>query len=175
MIALRRVAFWLLRNTDNAGDHMILPPEARFMTKKILIVEDNQDCCELLVLLLRGTGYEATGVHSGVEAIAHTQKSRPDLIFMDLGLPDLDGIATAAAIRQNPDTCNIPIVALSARLEDTWRAKALNAGMTLYMTKPAAPQAIIRAVKELTNKNSEDQEFSPPLNLSPDALDEPPL
>lgn len=128
------------------------------MSKKILIVEDNQDCCELLSLLLRGTGYEATGVHTGVEAIAHARNNHPDLIFMDLGLPDLDGIATAAAIKQNPDTCDIPIVALSARLEDVWRAKALNAGMTLYLTKPAAPQAIIRAINELTNKVSEDQE-----------------
>jgi CheY-like chemotaxis protein len=130
------------------------------MTKKILIVEDNQDCCELLVLLLRRTGYEAIGVHSGAEAIAYARNSHPDLIFMDLGLPDLDGIGTALAIKQNPDTCEIPIVALSARLEDTWRAKALNAGMTMYLAKPAAPQTIIRAVEQLTNKNSIDQKYS---------------
>ena len=129
------------------------------MNKKILIVEDNQDCCELLVLLLQGAGYETIGVHSGAEAITRTRENAPDLIFMDLGLPDLDGVATAAAIKENPDTCHIPIIALSARLEDTWRAKALNSGMTLYLTKPAPPQAIIRAVEELIGKVSEDQEF----------------
>lgn len=128
------------------------------MTKKILIVEDNRDCCELLVLLLRGAGFETTGVHSGAEAISHTRNNRPDVIFMDLGLPDLDGIATAAAIKQNPDTSNIPIVALSARLEDTWRAKALNAGMTLYLTKPAEPQVIIRAVNNLIARDAKNQE-----------------
>ena len=142
------------------------------MTKKILIVEDNQDCCELIVLLLRGTGYEATGVHTGAEAIAHAHKSHPDLIFMDLGLPDLDGVETAAAIKQNPDTRDIPIVGLSARLEDTWRAKALNAGMTVYLTKPTAPHAIIKAVKELTKKHSEDHKYCSAQSLRSDALAE---
>jgi CheY-like chemotaxis protein len=78
---------------------------------------------------------------------------------MDIGLPGSDSIATAAAIKQNPDTSDIPIVALSARLEDSWKAKALNAGMNLYLTKPAAPQAIIKAVNDLTNNDSEDEEF----------------
>ena len=128
------------------------------MTKKILIVEDNRDCCELLVLLLRGAGFEAIGVHTGAEAIAHTRNNPPDVIFMDLGLPDLDGVATAAAIRQNPDTSKIPIVALSARLEDTWRAKALNAGMTLYLTKPAEPQMIIRVVNNLAASDAKNRE-----------------
>jgi CheY-like chemotaxis protein len=123
------------------------------MSKRILVVEDNRDCCELLVILLRGTGYNADGVHSGAEAIAYTRASRPDVIFMDLGLPDLDGIATATAIKQDPDTCSVPIIGLSARLEDAWRAKALNAGMALYLTKPAAPQAILRAVSEVINKD----------------------
>lgn len=129
------------------------------MTKKILIVDDNHDCCELFVLLLRGAGYETTAVHGGAEAIAHVRKGHPDLIFMDIGLPGSDSIATAAAIKQNPDTSDIPIVALSARLEDSWKAKALNAGMNLYLTKPAAPQAIIKAVNDLTNNDSEDEEF----------------
>lgn len=130
------------------------------MSKKILIVEDNCDCCDLLVMLVRGAGYDAAGVHSGAEAIAYTRISRPDVIFMDLGLPGLDGIATATAMKQNPDTRDIPIVALSARLEDTWRVRALNAGMALYLTKPAAPQLILKAVHQLTSKRPERQDHS---------------
>lgn len=143
------------------------------MTKKILIVEDNRDCCELLVLLLRGAGFETAGVHSGAEAIAHTRENRPDVIFMDLGLPGLDGIATTAAIKQNPDTSDIPIVAFSARLEDAWRAKALNAGMALYLTKPAAPDAILRAVNILTAGEAKDQEFCSARRTSRDLLANP--
>jgi CheY-like chemotaxis protein len=147
------MAFWLLRDKAETQCLYSSTEGLLFMSKKVLVVEDNHDCCELLVILLCGEGYDATGVHSGAEAIVHIRINRPDVIFMDLGLPNLDGIATATAIKQNPDTGDIPIIALSARLEDTWRRRALNAGMTLYLTKPAAPQVIIRAVHELTEKN----------------------
>jgi CheY-like chemotaxis protein len=129
------------------------------MIKKILIAEDNRDCCELLVFLLRRTGYEAVGVQSGEDAIAHALSDQPDLIFMDLGLPGIDGIAAAAAIKQNPETAGIPIVALSARLEQTWKTKALQAGMTMYLTKPAAPHAIINIIEQLTHANSKDHGY----------------
>ena len=129
------------------------------MTKRILIAEDNADCCELLVFLLRRTGYEALGVQTGEDAIAHALSNQPDLIFMDLGLPGIDGIAATAAIKQNPKTAGIPIVALSARLEQTWKAKALHAGMIMYLTKPAAPHAIIRIIERLTNADSADHEY----------------
>ena len=129
------------------------------MIKKILIAEDNPDCCELLVFLLRRTGYEAVGVQIGEDAIVRALSSHLDLIFMDLGLPGIDGIAAATAIKQNPETAGIPIVALSARLEQTWKAKALNAGMTMYLTKPAAPSAIIRIIEQLTNADSADREY----------------
>ncbi len=126
------------------------------MIKKILIAEDNRDCCELLVFLLRRTGYDTVGVQSGEEAVARALSDHPNLIFMDLGLPGLDGIAAATAIKQNPKTADIPIVALSARLEQTWKAKALSAGMIMYMTKPAAPHAITRVIEQLTRTESTD-------------------
>ncbi len=129
------------------------------MIKKILIAEDNPDCCELLVFLLCRTGHEAVGVQTGEDAIAHALNSHPDLIFMDLGPPGIDGIAAAAAIKQNPETAGIPIVALSARLEQTWKAKALQAGMTRYLTKPAAPHAIIKIIEQLTNADSADHGY----------------
>ncbi len=128
------------------------------MIKKILIAEDNPDCCELLVFLLRRTGYETVGVRSGEDAIAYALSDHPDLIFMDLGLPGLDGIAAATVIKQNPKTAGIPIVALSARLEQTWKAKALRAGMTMYLTKPAAPHTITRIIEQLTPPDSADRE-----------------
>ncbi len=139
------------------------------MIKKILIAEDNPDCCELLVFLLRRTGYDAAGVQSGEEAIAHALSDHPDLIFMDLGLPGLDGIAAATAIKQNPKTARIPIVALSARLEQTWKAKALSAGMTMYLTKPAAPHAILRIIEQLTRADSTPHQPSS-VETAPEAL-----
>jgi len=124
------------------------------MTKKILIVEDNHDCCEFLAFLVRRLGYEAIAVHTGEEAIVRAMATHPDLIFMDLGLPGIDGIEAAAAIKQHPDTAGITIVALSARSEETWKEKALDAGMTTYLSKPAPPAAIKETIEKFINKDS---------------------
>ena len=124
------------------------------MTKKILIVEDNHDCCELLAFLVRRLGYDAIPVHTGEEAIARAITTHPDLIFMDLGLPGIDGIEAAAAIRQHPDTAGIPIVALSARSQETWEKKALDAGMAMYLSKPAPPAAIKETIEKFINQDS---------------------
>lgn len=129
------------------------------MSKKILIAEDNRDCCELLVFLLRAAGCEVAGVHTGKDAIARALSDHPDLIFMDLGLPGIDGIAAATAIKENPKTAGIPIVALSARLEQSWKAKALHAGMTMYLTKPTEPSAIIKIIERLTTAGSTDRAY----------------
>lgn len=124
------------------------------MTKKILIVEDNHDCCEFLAFLVRRLGYEAIPVHTGEEAIVRTMTTHPELIFMDLSLPGIGGIEAAAAIKQHPDIAGIPIVALSARSEETWKEKALDAGMTIYLSKPAPPAAIKETIEKFINKNS---------------------
>jgi CheY-like chemotaxis protein len=124
------------------------------MIKKILIVEDNHDCCEFLAFLVRRLGYEAIPVHTGEEAIVRAIATHPDLIFMDLGLPGIDGIEAAAAIKQHPDTVGIPIVALSARSEQAWTEKALNAGITMYLSKPAPPAAIKETIEKFINKDS---------------------
>lgn len=124
------------------------------MTKKILIVEDNHDCCEFLAFLVRRLGYEAIPVHTGEEAIVRAIAAHPDLIFMDLGLPGIDGIEAAAAIKQHPDTAGIPIVALSACSEERWKEKALDAGMTMYLSKPAPPAEIKETIEKFFNKDS---------------------
>lgn len=124
------------------------------MTKKILIVEDNHDCCEFLTFLVRRLGYEAIPVHTGEEAIVRAIAAHPDLIFMDLGLPGIDGIEAAAAIKQHPDTAGIPIVALSACSEERWKEKALDAGMTMYLSKPAPPAEIKETIEKFFNKDS---------------------
>jgi CheY-like chemotaxis protein len=124
------------------------------MSKRILIVEDNHDCCELLAFLVRRLGYDAISVHTGEEAIARAITNCPDLIFMDLGLPGIDGIEAAAAIKRHPDTAGIPIIALSARSEVTWEEKAMDAGMAMYLSKPAAPAAIKQAIEKFFNQES---------------------
>ncbi len=121
------------------------------MAKRILIVEDNDHLREILSSVLRNSGYAISAAATGAQAIEKAVSSEPDLILLDLDLPDITGIDAAQAIRKNPTTAHIPIIACSALSGWEWREKALHAGMVDYLQKPI-PFAVIKAKIE---------EFSP--------------
>jgi CheY-like chemotaxis protein len=90
------------------------------MTKKILIVEDNNDSLEILGLRVTNFGYKAIKARNSKEAIACAEAEPPDLIFMDLDLPDVDGVKTTAILKQNPKTAQIPVAPAETKsTEDT--------------------------------------------------------
>jgi CheY-like chemotaxis protein len=80
--------------------------------KKILIVEDNKDSREILGLFVTKFGHQVIKASNSKEAITYAEAEYPDLIFMDLDLPDADGIKTTAILKKNPKTSHIPVVAL---------------------------------------------------------------
>ena len=123
------------------------------MTKKILIVEDNNDSLEILGLRLTNFGYEAIKARNSKEAIAYAEGEGPDLIFMDLDLPDVDGVKTTAILKQNPKTARIPIVALTAWMSELWREKALKVGIVGYLLKPVTPQTLRQTIEQFTNRS----------------------
>jgi CheY-like chemotaxis protein len=77
-------------------------------------VEDNNDSLEILGLRVTKFGYEAIKARNNKEAITYAEAERPDLIFMDKDLPDVDGVKTTAILKQNPKTSHIPVVAITA-------------------------------------------------------------
>ena len=91
------------------------------MKKKILIVEDNNDSLEILGLRVTKFGYEAIKARNSEEAITCAEAERPDLIFMDMDLPDVDGVKTTAILKQNPKTSHIPVVAITAWISALWQ------------------------------------------------------
>ena len=122
------------------------------MKQKILIVEDNTDCRRILVFYLELTGYTALEAQNGEQAIACSLADRPDIIFMDLGLPDVDGAQAASMIKQNPDTAHIPIVAVTAWDTGLWKEKAIKAGIGKYLVKPVSPLILKESIEELTEE-----------------------
>jgi CheY-like chemotaxis protein len=124
------------------------------MKEKILIVEDNAEFCEFLAYLLHSIGYEPIGIGSGEEAVARARSDRPAIILMDIKLPGMDGVEAATAIKQDPDTSEIPIVALSAYISEEWQQKAFDAGIRTYLTKPAPPETIRETIKLIVNRES---------------------
>lgn len=88
------------------------------------------------------------------EAITIAEAELPDLIFMDLDLPDLDGIKTSAVLKQNRKTSHIPIVALTAWISELWREKASRVGIETYLLKPTSPQTLKQTIEEFTATRS---------------------
>ncbi len=121
------------------------------MKKKILIVEDNKDSLEILGLRVTAIGYQVIKARNSKEAIAFAEAEGPDLIFMDMELPDADGIKTTATLKQNPKTSHIPVVALTAWMCELWREKALKVGIVSYLLKPVSPQTLKQTIEKFTN------------------------
>jgi CheY-like chemotaxis protein len=89
--------------------------------KKILIVEDNNDSREIMNLFITKMGYRAIKAKNSHEALTFAEIEKPDLIFMDMDLPDVDGVKTTTILRQNPKTSHIPVVAITAWISALWQ------------------------------------------------------
>ena len=122
------------------------------MKKKILIVEDNSDSREILGLFVTKIGYQPIKACNSKEAITYAEAELPDLIFMDLDLPDADGIKTTAILKQNPKTSHIPVVAVTAWMSALWEERALKVGIATYLIKPVSLQMLKETIEENRNR-----------------------
>ena len=120
------------------------------MKKKILIVEDNKDSLEILGLRVTAIGYQVIKARNSKEAITCAEAEGPDLIFMDLDLPDADGIKTTAILKKNPKTSHIPVVAVTAWMSALSEEKAGKVGILTYLIKPVSPQTLKETIEEYT-------------------------
>ncbi len=103
---------------------------------RILVVEDNEENTELALRFLRRDGHQVLLAKDGKEGVEMATESLPDLILMDLSLPELDGWEATRRIKLNPATAHIPVIALTAHALDQDIQKALAAGCDQYETKP---------------------------------------
>jgi two-component system, cell cycle response regulator DivK len=124
------------------------------VSKKILIVEDHPDVRRVLSLSLRHLGYEILETNNGASGIALTLSEIPDLVLVDLSLPDVSGLEIAKGIKQNPRTAEIPLIALSGHSEREIAPKALEAGMAAYLMKPVDTQKLVEVIEKLTQRSS---------------------
>jgi len=121
--------------------------------KKILIVEDNKDSSEILGLFITKIGHHPIKARNSNEAIILAEAEEPDLIFMDVALPDIDGIKTTAILKKNPKTSHIPVVALTAGISALWQEKAERVGIVTYLIKPISPQVLKETIEEYTKSS----------------------
>jgi CheY-like chemotaxis protein len=102
----------------------------------VLVVDDVSDNLILISLSLQDMGYRVLTASNGEEAVAVAQRARPDLILMDIAMPELDGLGATRRIRSQAELRTIPIVAITAFETDGFRRAAFDAGFDGYLTKP---------------------------------------
>jgi two-component system, cell cycle response regulator DivK len=117
--------------------------------RKVLVVDDNHNVRSFLVLLLEQSGgYETLEAATGEEAVEKAISGRPDVILMDIILPGINGVDATKAIRNNPSTAQIPIIAYSALPLVRWKEQALKAGMVAYLQKPINLQLLMETIQK---------------------------
>ncbi len=119
------------------------------MTKKILIVEDNIDLIHVLGLALELQGYEIIRTTDGKQALDMAASQLPDLVLLDITLPDMDGLEIARQIRQNPKINSIPILASTGRASLKDQEKCLQSGCDDYIPKPYTHKQLASSIEKL--------------------------
>ena len=121
---------------------------------KVLLVEDNEEGRDGLVRYLRRKGYQALVAIDGRQAVDVARAAVPDLILMDMSLPVLDGWEATRQLKAAPETCAIPVIALTAHAMAGDREKAMEAGCDDYDTKPVELARLLAKIESLLRKKA---------------------
>lgn len=118
------------------------------MSRRILVIEDQEDNRRIMRDLLTNSGYELIEAATGEEGVAMAETGRPDLILMDIQLPDIDGCEATRRIKAKSALEHIPVIAVTSYALSGDDAKALAAGCSAYISKPFSPRRLLAKVRE---------------------------
>lgn len=116
--------------------------------REILIVEDNEDNSFLAEKILNHYGFKTVVVSRGIEALHYCENHQPDLILMDLSLPDIDGMEVTRLLRKHERYLHIPIIAITAHVMQGIKETTEEAGLNDFITKPFFPENLISIVRK---------------------------
>lgn len=119
---------------------------------RILVVEDNMDTYELVHFVLEKNGFETFLAVNGRDGVNAALKQKPDLIVMDMSMPDMDGWTATGLIKKDEQTKSIPLLALTAHALPGDRQRAMDAGCDEYITKPMDLDELVEAINYWVNK-----------------------
>ncbi len=122
------------------------------MSQTVLVVDDDPSIARLVSAYLTQAGFRAISAHDGATALRMLRTERPDLLVLDLMLPDRDGLELARTIRADPVTAALPILMLTARVDDTDRIVGLELGADDYVTKPFNPRELVARVRAILRR-----------------------
>ena len=120
--------------------------------RRILVVEDNMDTYELVHFILEKNGFETFLASNGRDGVNAALKQRPDLIIMDMSMPEMDGWTATSIIKKDEQIRAIPLIALTAHALPGDRQRAMDAGCDEYITKPMDLDELVEAIQYWVNK-----------------------
>ena len=131
------------------------------MASTVLVVDDEKNIVQLARLYLNKEGYQVESAYDGLEALKMAKSVRPDLIILDLMMPEMDGLEVCRELRK---TSNVPIIMLTAKGDDIDRIVGLEIGADDYMTKPFNPRELVARVKAVLRRTAQNAPTQPVLD-----------
>ena len=132
------------------------------MAERILVVDDDLDTLRLVGLMLQRQGYQILAASNGTQAIAIAQAEKPDLILLDVMMPDVDGYEVTRRLRNNPVTGPIPIIMFTAKTLVDDKVMGFESGVDDYLTKPTQPRELFAHVKAVLARSGKAAAGAPP-------------
>jgi two-component system cell cycle response regulator DivK len=117
------------------------------MPAKILVVEDDPDSMRVLTYALNSAGFEVVMAYGGRDAVAKVKRHMPDLVLTDLSMPEVSGVEVIYAIKQDPDVCHIPVLAVTSYVWEWQGRGATQVGCDGFIAKPVRPTELVEAVR----------------------------
>jgi CheY-like chemotaxis protein len=133
---------------------------------RVLIVEDNLDAAEMLELAVSTLGYVTRQAHDGATALSAATQFRPDVVFLDIGLPVMNGYTVARTLRGRPEFHHVHIAALTGWGQEEDRRKAREAGCDSHFTKPLSPDLLEDLLAAIAQRAPEERRSTPRTRLA---------
>ena len=127
------------------------------MPEKILLVDDDMDTLRLVGLMLQRQGYEVRVASNGQQALGMVQAEMPDLILLDIMMPEMDGYEVARRLRSDPATSEIPIIMFTAKTQVDDKVMGFEAGADDYLTKPTQPRELFAHMKAVLSRSGKSR------------------
>lgn len=139
--------------------------------KTILLVEDNEDNRIIYATALRFAGYEVVEAVTGTEGVQRARTSKPDLVLMDISVPELDGWEATAVLKADPTTRHIPVIAVTAHALPGDEERSLAAGCDGYLAKPIPPARLLAEIDRRFSRATPS--YAPPSHFTSEHRTEP--
>lgn len=125
--------------------------------KRVLVVDDEPDVLLLCRVNLEFEGYEILEARDGEEALRMVREEQPDVVLLDVMMPRMDGWQALEAIKADPSTADIPVVMLTAKVQDEDQIRGWEAGAADYITKPFSPLALSQVLQDVLETDPEEE------------------